>query len=131
MDNYFVARDQTPLDEDGKPDFESVQAINQERLAEDLNLLARGDRVHLPKFDFITGTFSADRSMGESVTYSLDKSYVHVEYRIRDDGIYEHRKIDYSNATSEWKPIRTQKQPGTYKDWELIVAEKIADKVEK
>jgi uridine kinase len=55
MDNYFVDREKTPRDEDGKLDFESVKALNQERLAEDLNGLIAGERVQLPQFDFLSG----------------------------------------------------------------------------
>ena len=31
MDNYFVDRDKTPLDENGKPDFEALSALDRER----------------------------------------------------------------------------------------------------
>jgi uridine kinase len=55
MDNYFVDRDQTPLDEDGNPDYETAQALDRKRLAEDLHNLVLGKRVKLPRFDFITG----------------------------------------------------------------------------
>lgn len=55
MDNYFVDRDKTPLDEQGKPDFESMNALNLKALSSDLNNLIGGKRVQLPKFDFHTG----------------------------------------------------------------------------
>jgi uridine kinase len=55
MDNYFIDRDKTPLDEDGNLDFESIDALNRERLARDLNYLIEGERVQLPRYNFITG----------------------------------------------------------------------------
>jgi len=55
MDNYFVDRDKTPLDEDGKPDFESIDALNRHKLSEDLSKLIAGERVQLPHYNFITG----------------------------------------------------------------------------
>lgn len=55
MDDYFVDRDQTPLDESGKPDFESINALNRNRLANDLRHLIAGEVVQLPTFDFKTG----------------------------------------------------------------------------
>lgn len=55
MDNYFVDRDKTPLDEEGKPDFESVQALNLERLTEDLQRLISSEKVQIPRFNFISG----------------------------------------------------------------------------
>ncbi|MFC1878488.1 nucleoside kinase [Chloroflexota bacterium] len=55
MDNYFVNREHTPIDEDGKLDFESIDALNRERLASDLNHLIEGEKVQLPRFNFISG----------------------------------------------------------------------------
>jgi len=55
MDNYFIERDKTPLDEEGKPDFESIQALNVSRLSEDIRRLIAGERVRLPHYDFKSG----------------------------------------------------------------------------
>jgi uridine kinase len=55
MDNYFLNRDQTPLAEDGKPDFESVRALDSARLANDVKCLIDGEQVPLPCFNFKTG----------------------------------------------------------------------------
>lgn len=55
MDNYFVDRDQTPVDEDGEFDFESVAAVNTQHLSVDLQALIAGKKVQLPHFDFRSG----------------------------------------------------------------------------
>ena len=55
MDNYFVDRDDTPRDENGDFDFESIRALNTTRLSEDLRRLIAGERVQLPRYNFITG----------------------------------------------------------------------------
>lgn len=55
MDNYFVDRDETPLGEDGKPDFESLATLNRQRMAQDLSRLIAGEEVQLPHFNFIKG----------------------------------------------------------------------------
>jgi uridine kinase len=55
MDDYFVDRENTPLDEKGKPDFESIDALDRRRLADDLQRLIAGERVQLPNFDFKLG----------------------------------------------------------------------------
>ncbi|MCJ7700222.1 MAG: nucleoside kinase [Anaerolineales bacterium] len=55
MDNYFVDRDQTPVDEDGELDFESVAAVNTQHLSVDLQALIAGKKVQLPHFDFRSG----------------------------------------------------------------------------
>jgi uridine kinase len=55
LDNYFVARSETPLGEDGKPDFESLDALNLQLLAHDLEMLLSGKQVRLPHYDFEAG----------------------------------------------------------------------------
>jgi uridine kinase len=55
LDNYFVARAQTPPGEDGKPDFEALEALHLEKLAQDLEHLLAGEEVRLPKYNFETG----------------------------------------------------------------------------
>ncbi|MEL7435789.1 MAG: nucleoside kinase, partial [Chloroflexota bacterium] len=55
MDNYFVERTLTPLDENGEYDFESLDALNHRLLNTHLLTLMRGEQVQLPKFNFHTG----------------------------------------------------------------------------
>ena len=55
VDNYFVNREHTPLDEFGEKNFECLEAIDIKQFNEDmLNLLA-GKKVDLPTFNFKTG----------------------------------------------------------------------------
>ena len=56
LDDYFVERDKTPLDENGDYDFEALEAIDLELLASDLKRLFAGESVDVPRYDFITGT---------------------------------------------------------------------------
>lgn len=55
LDNYFVDRDQTPKDENGEYDFESLAAVNLELFNQHLLELASGRPVTLPRFNFISG----------------------------------------------------------------------------
>jgi uridine kinase len=55
LDNYFLDRNKTPLDEFGQPDFESIEALNLLSLAENLEELIRGKEVRLPRYNFLTG----------------------------------------------------------------------------
>ncbi len=55
LDNYFVDRDQTPRDEEGDFDFESLGALNVDLFNQHLKALLAGQEVHLPRFDFRTG----------------------------------------------------------------------------
>ncbi len=55
LDNYFVSRDDTPLGEDGRPDFEALGALNLPLLAEHLEHLLQGRKVQIPRYDFEKG----------------------------------------------------------------------------
>ncbi|MBI9048289.1 MAG: nucleoside kinase [Anaerolineaceae bacterium] len=55
MDNFFVARDLTPKDENGEFDFESIDALDRELLSEKLKALISGKKVQLPRFNFRSG----------------------------------------------------------------------------
>lgn len=61
LDNYFLDRDKTPPGEDGKPDFESLAALNLPLLAEHLLRLIRGEEVQLPRYNFKSGRSEAGK----------------------------------------------------------------------
>lgn len=56
LDDYFVNRKDTPRDENGDYDYESLYALDLERFNSDLNRLLAGERVALPTYDFKSGT---------------------------------------------------------------------------
>nr|WP_305146553.1 nucleoside kinase [Anaerovorax odorimutans] len=55
-DDYFVERKDTPLDEEGEPNYEDLSAIDIELFNSNMNGLLSGKNVDLPTFDFIQGT---------------------------------------------------------------------------
>lgn len=55
LDNYFVNRDRTPIDENGDYDFECLEAIDVEQFNHDMSDLLAGKEVELPSFDFKKG----------------------------------------------------------------------------
>jgi uridine kinase len=55
LDDYFVSRDRTPVDENGEYDFESLDAIDVKLLNEHLLSIIAGDEVEIPSFNFRTG----------------------------------------------------------------------------
>lgn len=55
VDNYFVNRENTPLDEFGKRNFECLEAVDVGKFNEDMSALLRGERVELPRFNFVEG----------------------------------------------------------------------------
>ncbi len=55
LDNYFLAREHTPKDDEGEYDFESLYALNLELLNQHLEELLKGNTINVPKFDFAKG----------------------------------------------------------------------------
>lgn len=55
LDDYYVNHDKTPLDEEGKPDYECLEALDVEYLNEQLVDLLKGKEVEIPNYDFKTG----------------------------------------------------------------------------
>jgi uridine kinase len=55
MDNYFVNREDTPKDEDGEYDYESIGALDLDLLGQQLQSLLDGKQVQIPRFDFKIG----------------------------------------------------------------------------
>ena len=62
LDNYFVDRDHTPVDENGEKDYECLGAMNIDLLNDNLNDLLAGREVIIPKFDFVNGRPIMDES---------------------------------------------------------------------
>ena len=94
LDNYFLPREQTPLDENGEYDFEALGAMNLELLNSNLNDLLSGKEVIIPRFDFKTGNtlFEPSRALrledhdilfmegihalNPELTYAIDQSRI-------------------------------------------------------
>lgn len=55
MDNYFVDRENTPLDENGEPDFECLEAVDVKKFDSDVKKLLNGEKVRLQVFNFVKG----------------------------------------------------------------------------
>lgn len=55
LDNYFVNREQTPKDENGEYDFESIEALDIATFSDNILRLMKGEEIEIPKFSFETG----------------------------------------------------------------------------
>lgn len=55
LDHYFVERENTPRDADGKLDYETIDALRLDQLASNLAGLLAGDEVQLPRYSFQLG----------------------------------------------------------------------------
>ena len=72
MDDYYLDRGQAPLDEDGKPDLESADALDIDLFNQNLADLIAGLEVDLPKYDFKLGT----RVKGRTITVPQDQPII-------------------------------------------------------
>jgi uridine kinase len=55
LDDYYKDKKDTPLDEDGKPDLECLEALDVDLINQNLLDLINGEEVEIPKFDFKLG----------------------------------------------------------------------------
>lgn len=55
LDDYYLDRDQIPLDEFGEKDFESIEGLDIDLFNSDMVKLLQGERVLLPSFNFKIG----------------------------------------------------------------------------
>lgn len=70
LDNYFVDREQTPRDENGNYDYESLYALDLDLFNKQLLALLDGEEVEIPRFNFSTGRkeFNGDKLKIDSHT---------------------------------------------------------------
>jgi uridine kinase len=69
MDNYFVDRDKTPLDEQGNYNFEALEAVDVPLFRHHLQMLLNGETIQQPAYNFHTGR----REMGEPLSIGSDQ----------------------------------------------------------
>lgn len=55
VDNYFVNREDSPRDEQGNYNYESLECIDVEQFNRDMQDLLAGKTVELPEYNFISG----------------------------------------------------------------------------
>ena len=93
-DDYFVERDESPVDENGEADYESIKAVDTKLFVSNLQDLLDGKVVDLPVFDFIEGT----KKYGQRFTQIEDDVVlviegIHALNRILTDGIDDDEKF--------------------------------------
>ncbi len=131
-DNYFVEREHTPLDENGKPNFECLEAIDIEKLNEDMLALLAGETVELPSFNFKTGKreYKGDvRTLGEQDILIIEGIHClndRLTYRLHADqkvkiyisaltqlNIDEHNRIPTTDGRLLRRMVRDARMRGT------------------
>ncbi len=63
LDDYYLDHEYTPLDENGNPDYECLEALDVERFNQDMNELLKGREVEIPVYNFKTGKREAKGKM--------------------------------------------------------------------
>ena len=63
MDDYFVEKDENPIDENGNPDFECLEAVDLKLFDKQIAALLKGDNVTIPTFNFGLGKKEFNRTM--------------------------------------------------------------------
>ncbi|MBN2440865.1 MAG: nucleoside kinase [Spirochaetales bacterium] len=63
IDNYFLPREQTPVDEDGNYDFENINALDIPLFNTHLTALLKGEEVEIPEYSFVLGDRKPEGSM--------------------------------------------------------------------
>lgn len=121
VDSYFVNREDTPLDEEGKMDYEVLEAVDTEFFNKQMSDLLAGKRVELPEFDFVHGKRKFDGNflqlgeddilviegihcLNDKMSYSLpeDKKFKIYVSALTPLNVDEHNRI----ATSDWRLLR-------------------------
>jgi uridine kinase len=69
MDNYFVERDKTPLDEKGNYNFEALEAVDILLFRHHLQMLLNGETIQQPSYNFRTG----QRETGDELRIGSDQ----------------------------------------------------------
>jgi uridine kinase len=67
MDDYFVEKNETPLDEFGKPDYECLEAMDTKLFDKQMAALMKGEKVLMPTYNFALGEkeFKEEVQIGE------------------------------------------------------------------
>ncbi len=132
VDNYFKNREDTPLDEDGAPDFESLDALDCEQFQKDLEALLDGQEVNMPTYNFKTGRreyrggtmkFGASdvlvvegiHCLNEELTASIprEKKYKIYISALTQLGIDEHNRIPTTDGRLLRRIVRDHQFRGT------------------
>lgn len=72
LDDYYLPKSEAPKDEDGKPDLESIEALDIDLFNKNMRDLINGEEVQLPQFDFKLGK----RVPGRTIKVGLDEPII-------------------------------------------------------
>ncbi|MDR0540522.1 MAG: nucleoside kinase [Spirochaetaceae bacterium] len=104
LDDYYLHPDNVPRDEDGKPDFECLEALDIPYLNKQLIALLSGETVTLPKFDFKTGLRTSGKEIRLSPRSALILEGIHALNDALTPGVPREKKYKlYVSALTQIK----------------------------
>ena len=132
LDNYFVNREFTPVDEDGNYNFECLEALDIKQFNEDMTNLLNGKRVEIPSFNFKTGKreYNGDykelgpndvlviegiHGLNDKLSYSLPKESKFKMYlsALTQLNVDEHNRIPTTDGRLIRRMVRDARTRGT------------------
>ena len=147
LDDFYLNREDIPYLPDGSQDYETVYALDLDRLEKDLNDLIRGETVRTPVFDFtivkrsdtefneitlgdedvviIEGLHALNPVITEKVEGKLLKVYINVSSRIYDENgniILSKRNMRFVRRMVRDYKYRASSVENTYKLWRNVTA---------
>lgn len=121
VDNYFVNRENNPIDDEGKLDYEVLEALDVKFFNEQMTALLNGENVELPQFNFILGKrefhgnylqlgdddiliIEGIHCLNDEMSYALpmDSKYKIYVSALTPLNVDEHNRI----STSDWRLLR-------------------------
>lgn len=132
VDDYFVNREQTPKDEFGNYNFETLKAIDIEQFNKDMTDLLNGKTVELPSFNFKSGkreykgnyktlgeedilVIEGIHGLNDALSYSLPKDSKFKIYisALTQLNIDEHNRIPTTDGRLIRRMVRDSRTRGT------------------
>nr|WP_295679513.1 nucleoside kinase [uncultured Lachnoclostridium sp.] len=132
VDDYFVNRENTPKDEFGNFNFESIHAIDIEQFNKDMTALLNGEAVELPNFNFKSGkreykgnykklgpedilVIEGIHGLNDELSYSLPKESKYKIYisALTQLNIDEHNRIPTTDGRLIRRMVRDARTRGT------------------
>ncbi|HHW69199.1 MAG TPA: nucleoside kinase [Tenericutes bacterium] len=144
VDDYFLEKEETPLDEYGEKDFESIRAIDISLFNDHMTKLLNGEKVLLPQYNFITGKKEYKKrwleikegdiiiieglhALNDELTLSIDRNLKYKIYisPLTQLNIDDHNRIHTSDTRRLRRIIRDNRSRGynasdTLKMWPRI-----------
>lgn len=131
LDMYYKGKDQIPLDEDGKPDFEDIEALDIDLFNKHMVALIEGEEVQLPVYNFGSGNSASGvrvkidentpiiiegiHALNDKLSYAVPKHqkykiYIAPQFQINLDN---HNPISYTDIRLLRRIVRDKKYRGT------------------